>query len=183
MKIFLTIAILLFAKHNLFAQVITDYDTCNHLQQLSGEWKYVNGIDTLRILLRFHRRTIAINNQDIFIKDCLIGWHEYKKGNLIIESDYQNRFMTLPLNLSTSYNNFSVYLNFDKIHNLCNSNSKKLHGRITDYLEASQDKEVFATLNVTNTAMTWKLWHEEWFGHGNGMVGMTLPTNFVLIKQ
>ena len=66
------------------------YDTCSNLHQYEGEWRYVNGQDTIRFYLRAHR-TIDPD----FISDALWGWLEYKKGNTIIESDYQHRFMNL----------------------------------------------------------------------------------------
>ena len=180
-----SILVFLFFLFNVksFGQSTTEYDTCNYLQQFEGEWKYANGTDTLKVYLRFHRRTFTTETERTLIKDCLIGWHEYKQGNKIIESDYQYRFIALPTNISDIYDKYSVMINFNIVLNPCSKNAKKLHGVIKDYLQANQDKEVFAALNETNTRMTCKLWHGEWFGHGNGMVGMTLPSNFVLVKQ
>jgi hypothetical protein len=179
--IFVLLFFLFYVKS--FGQSSTEYDTCHYLQQFEGEWKYVKGTDTLKVYLRFHRRTFTTESRRNLIKDFLIGWHEYKKGNSIIESDYQYRFIELPADISDIYDNCSVRINFDVILNPCSINAKKLHGFIKDYLQANQDKEIFATLNETNTTMTCKLWHGEWVGHGNGMIGMTLPANFVLVKQ
>lgn len=185
MKKILIISILILTKTISIGQTsVTTYDTCQYLQQFEGEWKYSQGADTLKIYLKYHRRTISTNNnQDIYVKDCLIGWHEYKQGNMIIETDYPNRFITLPADISTIYNDFSIDLSFDKLLNSCDQNSKKLIGYIKDITQASQQKDVFATLNSSNTNMTVKIWHGEWYGHGNGLVGITLPTNIVLIKQ
>ena len=182
MKSIITAFILLLFTSTSFGQSIAEYDTCHYLKQFEGEWKFVNGSDTLRIYLRFHKRTIT-NNQDSLIKDFLIGWHEYKKGNNVIESDYQNRFMNIPDDISNIYSDFSIDLSFDKIKNHCGLNSKILKGYIKDYLQANQHKEAFFTLNDKNTSMSCKLWHEEWYGHGNNKTGMTLPNKFVLKRH
>ena len=182
MRNIITLFIFLFLNFTSFGQSMTEYDTCHYLKQFEGEWKYVNGLDTLRIYLRFHKKTIT-TNKDFLIQDVLIGWHEFKKGDLIIESDYQNRFMNLPDDVSKIYSDFSVDLRFDKMKNPCELNSKILTGYIKDYLQANQHKEMFITLNDKKTKMSCKLWHEEWVGHGNGKTEMTLPEKFVLIRQ
>lgn len=175
-----TITFTLFSNAN--AQIKFNYDTCQHLRQFEGEWKYANGQDTIKIYLRYHRFQLS-QDETRFVHDALIGWHEYKHANIIVESDYNKRFATLPYNFDPFYRQFSINLNFDIIKNQCSMTSRMLHGEITDFLEANQGKEVFATVNAAGTIMTWKQQHLEWYGHGNGMVGMTLAPNFVLVKQ
>lgn len=159
----------------------TENDYCSYLQQFEGEWKWVNGNQTITIYLRFHRKSTT-HGSLLFNQDCLIGWHEYKIDNVTIESDYQNRFVTLPANFD-NFTNYSIFLNFAKRLNNCSANSRKLGGSITDYNQANENKIVFATIDLAGTTMTWTQKHGEWFGHRSGAYGMTLPTTFILTKQ
>ena len=71
---------------------------CPTLNSFVGEWRYVNGQDTIRIYLRTGDYTIltdGVRNTSIAM---LFGWHEFKSGNTIIESNYTNGNMTLPTN-------------------------------------------------------------------------------------
>jgi hypothetical protein len=175
-KIFLII-ILLTIKYSLSAQTV-EYDTCSYLQQYAGEWRYVNGNDTIRIYLRFHRD--HTNDPKIYISDNLYGWLEYKKGNTIVESTYQNRFMALPYNFdSFSESSYSIYLH----HPLCGFNASKLTGYIIDIAQAREIKNVKATISLDKNIITWNQEHKEGYGVFSGAYGMTLPKNFVLIRQ
>jgi hypothetical protein len=168
----------------LFVTVITRgqdtrYDTCQYLKQYTGEWISINGNDTIRIYLRTHRDYNPSNN---LISDNIYGWHEYKRGNTIIESNYQYRFMILP------YNYFSDSITIEQSSILmspqaCHPDSVKIMGSITDYLQAKQMKIVTATLDPTRTIMTWKQEHSTGYGSLNGAYGMTLPRQFILKKQ
>ncbi|MCB0716796.1 MAG: hypothetical protein KDC06_12380, partial [Chitinophagaceae bacterium] len=81
------------------------------------------------------------------------------------------------------FNQSSIILFLDKRLNSCSNNVRKLTGMVTDYQQANQQKEIFITANQNFTEMSWKQQHMEWYGHGNGMTGMTLPAEFTLIKQ
>jgi hypothetical protein len=160
------------------SQNTIDYDTCRYLKQYEGEWRYENGIDTIRIYLRFHRDSSASFGS---ISDNLYGWHEYKKGNQIVESKYHNRFIPLPYNYdgSNSTDRRSIRLSLP----FCNNDSLKLTGTIIDSLQAKEMKIVTATLDPTSTIMTWKQEHAEGYGWFTGAYGMTLPRQFILKKQ
>ena len=182
MKIITISLLLMFISTTTNAQVtITDYDTCQYLQQYDGEWRYTNGNDTIRIYLRYHRtaNTTYYSTTTTTITDRLWGWHEYKRGNIVIESNYQNRLLALP-----SENDFnpmfsSILLGLPN----CADTSKRLIGFITDYLQQKEWHVVRASLDATKTIMTW---HQE---RGTSLndpfagMGMTLPANFILIKQ
>ena len=161
------------------AQTNTKYDTCNTLHQYEGEWRYVNGQDTIRIYLRVNRT--FDNSSYNYISDDLWGWHEYKKGNKIIESDYQHRFMQLAYSSDTMFDSSSITL--CQKRRACSSLFVDLTGFIKDYNQARQTKNVTAKFNSSGTTMTWHQEHAEGYGFGNGKTGMTLPKNFVLIKQ
>jgi len=174
------IILLIIISKNLFSQTSeTRYDTCSALQQYQGEWRYENGNDTIRIYLRFYRN--YSQNFDL-ISDDLIGWHEYKKGNVIIESNYQYRFMQLPYNYdgdSLQNNLFSILMGLGG----CNTAANKLWGSITDYNQNKENHNIIATLNSGGTIMNWKQEHREGWGYLTGSTGMTLPKQFTLIKQ
>jgi hypothetical protein len=160
------------------SQNTIEYDTCRYLKQYEGEWQYVNGIDTIRVYLRFHRDYSASLG---FISDNLYGWHEYKKGNQVIESKYQYRFMQLPYHYDSVDN--TNFCSIGLIMARCNNDSPKLRGSIFDYLQAKEMKTVTASLDPTRTIMTWKQEHAEGYGWFTGAYGMTLPRQFVLKKQ
>jgi hypothetical protein len=165
---------------NCFAQnTNTKYDTCQLLSQYQGEWRYTNGQDTIRIYLRYHRDYSASFN---WVEDKLYGWLEYKNGNTIIESTYQNKNMTLPYNYDTDSMNVNFRSTRLKLKE-CNSTYSELTGTIIDHLEANEIHMVTAILSTNRTAILWKQTHGEGYGHGTGAVGMTLPKEFLLIKQ
>lgn len=179
MKKNIIIAILLLANPNLFAQVNIDYDTCNYLQQYAGEWKHINGQDTIRIYFRSLRTK---SNEFNYINDRLWGWVEYKRGNTIIESNYQNRFDSIPyISRNYDFSKYSIRISLANCDN--NTVNNPLVGRIRDSLQAGELHIVKATLDPTKTIMTWTQSHSECYGALTGAIGMTFPTNFVLIKQ
>jgi hypothetical protein len=154
----------------------TRYDTCQRLQHHQGEWQYVNGMDTIKIYLRYHRSYSPSFNS---LSDNLIGWHEYKKGSAVIESNYQHRFMTLPYNydeLNTNYYSLVISLK------VC-STEDFLIGTIRDITQAGELKTIVGNLNSTKTHINWKQSHMEGYGAFTGAYGMTLPKEFVLTKQ
>lgn len=157
----------------------TRFDTCYLLNQYQGEWRYVNGQDTIRIFLRAHRDFSPSFNS---VNDNLYGWLEYKNGNTIIESTYPYKNSILPYNYDSDsmlVNNRSIRLNLQQ----CNNNSLILVGTIFDHLQANEIHIVTATLNAAKTTMLWKQRHGEGYGFVTGATGMTLPREFLLIKQ
>jgi hypothetical protein len=174
----MVLIVLIFAANESKAQnSATNYDTCQYTAQYAGEWRYVNGNDTIRITLRYKRDyTMTFNN----LADKLYGWVEYKQGNTIIESTYQNRFMNLPYDSDSEPPNLtSIMLS----HYKCYANSFVLEGSIIDYHQAKESHKVTATVNSTNTQMTWRQDFNEWHGAITGAHGMTLPREFILTRQ
>jgi hypothetical protein len=153
----------------------TDYDTCQYLNRYAGEWMYANGQDTIRIFLRPHRSFSPNFN---WINERLWGWHEYKRGATVVESNYQYRNMYLSYARdSISVSKYSILISpreCDPVHNT-------LTGLIRDYSQSGELKVVNAI--VSGTTMTWKQRHGEGFGAFTGAYGMTLPKEFVLVKQ
>lgn len=154
------------------------YDTCQNIHQFEGEWVYANGSDTIRVFLRHTRYLVSDFNS---IDDVLFGWHEYKQGNTVVESIYPNRFMSLANPDTITKRSFSIGLMMGELD--CNANIKRASGSIRDYLQGNETKIVTITLDATGTVMTWRQRHSEGYGVFTGATGMTLPKEFVLIKQ
>jgi len=178
LKSVFNIILVLFVFQESFSQTTeTRYDTCSALQQYQGEWLYANGNDTIRIYLRFHRNYSQNFDE---VTDELVGWHEYKQGNTVIESNYQYRFISLPYNFdSLSMNYYSIGLTLGG----CNTNARKLWGGILDYNQNKEGHNVITTLNSSGAIMDWTQEHSEGWGYLTGSTGMTLPKQFVLVKQ
>jgi hypothetical protein len=157
------------------------FDTCQLANQFNGEWMYSNGNDTIRIYLRAQRNFYSESHS---FDDRIFGWHEFKQGNVIVESIYSNRFMQLtPTVVDTiTKDSFSIWLKMGNGVD-CNSNPLKAFGALTDYLQAKETKQVTATLNSSGTEMTWRQTHSEGYGVFTGATGMTLPSEFILIRQ
>ena len=177
MKYLIIIAFIFLLNAKTFAQnATTEYDTCQYLQQYAGEWKYINGTDTIKLYLRVNRYYSAQYNT---VFDDLWGWHEYKHGNTIVETDYPYRFFTLPYYIdNVAAPTWSIWLFLQN----CSTATNHLIGKVTDYLQDKNRHDVYITVNAANTQMTWHQQVSE--GHLNDPYhGMTLPANFVLIKQ
>lgn len=178
-KLILKIIFLVFISCSAKAQTGQVYD-CPYLQQYQGEWLYANEQDTVRIYLRKYRTHDIESN---YISDRLYGWHEYKQGNTIIESNYQNRFETLPYNIggpSNIYPSASIYLS---LIDGCQNNPYEMNGTIDDLtLGGLWYSGIRVFIEPNRTTMTWKLWPEH-----RMMVSdphyMTLPSDIVLVKQ
>ncbi len=169
---------LLAVKGHAQLAVLTTFDTCHYLQQYEGEWRYTNGTDTIKMYMRYHRDySLSFNSQS----DNLYFWHEYKKGSLVIESNYAHRFDSLSYYYddASGIDSSSGFLS----HPVCGYSSNCLTGIITDFSQSRELKVVTATLDSTKTVLHWKQRHSEGYGFTTGAYGMTLPRQFTLIKQ
>ena len=153
---------------------------CPILQSFNGEWRYVNGQDTIRVYLRYHIcNSKNADGSDDFIP-ALWGWHEYKKGNIVIESNYSNRFITLPANYDDIVSNsYSITL---QRYN-CDTTRHRMIGHIDDITQCYESKSVIIQFNAALNQITWKQEHPTGYGFMTGCKGMTFPKNFVLTKQ
>lgn len=157
------------------------YDTCQYLQQFAGEWRYINGNDTIRFYFRVHKDS---TEQQKAVITQLYGWHEYKQGNNIIESDYSQRFTSLPYFVDTVIAiKYSITLMGSAIP--CTTAMDTLSGTIIDFSQNREMHMVKAVINVSGGIMTmnWKQRHRDGFGFLTGATGMTLPKEFILTKQ
>jgi hypothetical protein len=175
----------LFLVINCRAQTV-EYDTCNlqYYNKFEGNWIYINGADTIRITLRKHR--FQYQNQPpgsttIDVMDKLFGWHEYKQGSNVIESNYAFRNISLPLYDFPHGDSVSIGLSF--IRGTCSDTTRKLKGNITDYSQSDEVKQVWITLSPDGNTLYWKQEHSEGFGAFTGAYGMTLPRQFTLTRE
>lgn len=159
-----------------FGQPPQRYDTCSVISQYAGEWRYTNGNDTIRIYFQAYR---FYSPEIRFVGERLIGWHEYKQGNTIIESDYQRRFSNMIYNRDNDTTMFSIILRLEQCSNSC----LELRGTINDLSQSNESKDVIALLDPTKTNMNWTQKHGESTGIITGAHGMTLPSQFTLTKQ
>ena len=151
---------------------------CPALNSFTGEWRYTNGQDTIRIYLRSNDYTILTGEGNTIAN--LWGWHEYKQGNTIVESNYTNRFITLPSNSNNVVaNSYSISLQLPQ----CELATNKLIGYIVDITQCNELKQVAVIFNTAQNQLIWKQRNSEGFGFGTGCYGMTLPRDFVLTKQ
>jgi len=173
-KLFFTCIVIL---TYLSSKAQTKYDTCQHLNKFEGNWKYVNGSDTVRINLRKHRFQYSVPDGPVYIMDRLFGWHEYKTGGTIIESNYSFRNMQLPQMDFPHGDSVSIFFSFAL--DACSDTTHMIIGRVTDYTYADELKHVWATLSSDGNTLYWKQEHREGFTPS----GMTLPKQFALIRQ
>lgn len=177
-KMILKIVFLFFISCSAKAQTLQTYD-CPYLQQYEGEWRYTNGLDTIRVYLRKYRTHDIESN---YISDRLYGWHEYKHGSAVIESNYQNRFEILPYNIggpSHIYPTASIYL---ALIDGCQNNPYEMNGTITDlFLNSRFYNGIMVHIDPNRTTMSWKIWT---IGRlASDPQGISYPTDFVLVKQ
>ncbi len=155
---------------------IAIYDTCNNLRQLDGEWKYVNGTETLKVYFRtkvFH--SLSYNN----FNASLIGWHELTNGSTIIQSDYSHRFDSLPTDFLSRKNLiYSINLGYSD----CNNPIDTLTGVMIDQNKNNR-LQYWMVSRISPTTIKVKQTAGEGLSTVTYIPGFTLPQTFVLVKQ
>ena len=148
------------------------YITNNTMGAFHGTWQWVSGIDTVKMYLITKKIHSTMN--DGFDWDCLVGWHIYKRGNVIIESNY------------AGINNIGMY-SINCGNAVTDPNTRKVDGILKD-LTKNKQGELTLTLNATGNQLIWKL--EVCQGAFIYVApqtapppGFTLPTNMVFTKQ
>jgi hypothetical protein len=117
------------------------YITNNTMGAFHGTWLWVSGMDTVKIYLI--TKKIHFTDNDGFDIDCIVGWHVYKRGNVVIESNYAN------IN-NTSTNSLTCSNEIDTPDPL------KVKGDFKD-LTKNKHGNVTLTLNAAGNQLTWKL--------------------------
>ncbi|MBS1759118.1 MAG: hypothetical protein JST23_03260 [Bacteroidetes bacterium] len=171
--------IIVFFSFTTLMHAQAEFDTCHNVHRFEGEWLYANGNDTIRIYLRTQRDYYPDYDK---IEDRIFGWHEYKQGNTVIESVYSNRFMTISDVDTITEKSVSIGLGIAS-GAACENLPYIARGAINDYLQGNQGKIVKATLNAAGNQLTWEQWNKSDAGMFGQTYGMTLPREFILIKQ
>jgi hypothetical protein len=175
MKKIIIIALVFLSTTKSNAQIFNppagSYITNNTFTPFFGTWRWVNGIDTVKIYLA--KAKVYFNVGDGFYWDRLIGWHIYKRGNVVIQKSYDDVddiFFQRTLLLG----------NEEAPTNYCG-------GTVKD-LTKNKLGEISLTLNAAGNQLTWKLEPTQGMkvrriGDPPFQIGFTLPTNMILIKQ
>jgi hypothetical protein len=151
---------------------------CPALNSFVGEWRYANGLDTIRIYLRANDYILTGDATANIGK--LWGWHEFKRGNSVVESNYNNRYMNLPANSDNlALHSTSISLFMPQ----CDLTRQRLIGTIADITECYEPKVVTIQFNAAQNQLVWKQRQPTGFGFSTGCKGMTLPSDFILTKQ
>lgn len=180
---YLLVIVIIFIPNFSEAQVTRPpyFDTCQSLQPLEGEWMNVNGADTIRIYLRFHRNFYSDPETFNSTVDELWGWMEYKQGSTVIMSDYVNRMSILPYNVEDVTPGLRSIVIWQKEG--CVYPQLKLAGGLTDLIRCNQNKRITATVTPQGTQMTWHIVQPPAVVDNVWCAGYTLPQQFTLIKQ
>ncbi len=181
------IVLLLLTNKAVAQQISYRYDTCdlNIYRQFEGEWRYVNGVDTIKFYFRAHRNYSPQGDfGQISVYDRLIGWHEYKRGSTVIESNYSNRFINLPINIFLLPRlTRSLDLSIDRNFNPRNMAARRFFGSIQDIgLNGEMIKVDRAIFSPNIQTLEWTQWRNDFSRNPESAV-MTLPCCFTLIKQ
>jgi hypothetical protein len=163
---------------NFSSQCQSTHDTCDCLKQYEGEWRYINGSDTITVYLRPHP---AFSSKFIHCAYGLIGWYEYKKGKVVIESNYQHR-VTSPDSSINDVESCSIFL-YQKEN--CSPLFLDLEGYIKDYMPVCEitDIEIITITAIPPNRLLWKQHQSDASIFINGTHAMTLPKEFLLMKQ
>jgi len=163
----------LIIQQKIQAQVPTQgsYITNNSMGAFHGTWQWVNGADTVKIYLTTKKVYCDINGG--FFWDLLVGWHLYKKGNVIIENSLSN-INIVNLRTFTGSNQNS-------------SNINTIEGGTFKDITKNKEGELTLTLNTAQNQLTWKLDVSPGLkarkpNQPAYIRGFTLPENMILTK-
>ena len=140
------------------------------LNKFVGTWQYVNGIDTLKVILK--KENFQFPGKS-YGGDWIVGFHQYKKGNNIIESNLQ--FQNTNVSEDKS----------DMLGHIDNENDYNLN---ISFIDRTLNKLVNLklTMSASQNSLTWSL--SEIHGLRVGIRPstfntFTLPNNITLTKQ
>ncbi len=137
-----------------------------------GTWKGAIGYDTITVHLKVAK--IYYNMDGGFYWDNIVGWHQYKRGPIVIESSYQNIGNT----------NLRTFIGGNE------NNINQLDGLLKDIRKNKRGKlSLTLVSSVTPNQLVWKLENTEGVrvrtnpNQAPYDWGFTLPENMVLTKQ
>ena len=150
-------------------------DTCQYVHEFDGEWKNITGSDT--IVVYFRSKNLYSTLHDKY-RTTEFGWHEYKKGSTLIQSDYSHRFDTLPfLEEDRSNVNYSISLSFLE----CFTPLINLYGAMKDYA-INNSNQNWRVKKINNNTLMVKQINSEAMATIYHTSGYTLPIVFYLYR-
>lgn len=167
----LLFGVIFFAK-NLQAQYPTkgSYITNNTMTPFHGTWRWISAGDTVTIYFN----TQKINHGDLYDKDNLLGWYQYKKANIVVVN-------TFPI--IGTHNESIILGSNDRPNNL-----NKVEATFKD-VPKNNYCDVTLTLNAAQNQITWNMKRTPGSNIRTNpntpatLPGFTLPVNMVLVKQ
>ncbi len=177
MKETITIFVFCLATQFIYAQerILEDNTTSldSNLNKFAGTWRSVNGTDTITIL--FKKILFPYDSYTNCFYETIVGHHEYKKGNTIVESS-----MALQ---NSAPNEYKFTLTSD---NYRGTNGQIDYNKLTFSLyDISKDRKhlrVFMTINSARNQLTWLLRGGDNMHRKNIARGSTFPDNLVFNK-
>jgi hypothetical protein len=141
-----------------------------NLNKFVGLWRHVNGADTIVIFLK--KENVLLPTPQNWRADVLVGYHFYKKGNLTIESSFNDRHLPADSNKCTFYGGTEISTA------VINTATGNFHDISKNYHE-----EFKLTINSAQTQIACSLRTSSGIRITNRQfTGFTMPTSFVLTK-
>lgn len=171
-KVIVLIFIALFILVKVHAQATNfpkggDIIVNNSLNNFIGDWRWVSGTDTIIIKLKKERILFSGFN---FYCDYLIGYHQYKQGSTIIESNMQYAWYAY----SAGY--ASIYAQNDR-----GASGNIVDGHIRDLSKGKKVEAIKMVFNASLTEMIFTISYTEGVKI-NEIPGITLPNNITFVK-
>lgn len=136
------------------------------LSKFVGTWIWVNGTDTVKVVLKKENVLFSMIN---IRQDVIVGYHEYKRGNVIIETnlaDTNHVFNTKKTSILASNDN----------------SNDTLTGTIQDITEKKL-LNIILVLNVAQNQLVWQTNNTMGLYNGTNRKKFTLPRSIILTKQ
>ncbi len=152
------------------------------MRAFEGEWRYITGQDTIKVYLRANN-FYSLPDNTVFSE--LIGWHEYKIGNNIIQSDFGHQFDMLPYNFALKGQiTSSIGISGGMQNAECNSTLTLLYVAMRDYNKNNRSQRWIITRVSQSTINVQQIQGECYSTASNPCItGFTLPEVFLLTKQ
>lgn len=141
--------------------------TNNSLNKFIGTWQWTGGTDTLTIVLK--KENVLLPFPENSRVDLIIGFHKYKKANMVVESS-----------LEFSQTNYT-----DKHSTILGGNDNGNNTLSATIRDISKNKlsSLTLTLNTSENQLQWNLKNREGLKLGYFDYNFTLPQVLNLIKQ
>jgi hypothetical protein len=146
----------------------------SNLTKFAGTWRSVNGADTVTVLLKKVSSPCGKSYNNCFIEK-LIGYHEYKRGNTIVESSMHLQNITPSIGNQTLIDWGYLLTNGQIDYN-------KFEFSFYDISKDRKHFSVIMTINAAQNQLTWLLKVGRNMHRKNLPAGATFPRNMIFNK-